>query len=136
MQLKTLNGDVAKVIARGETHAPTLADVLARDTPVAYAFIGPAFFLLLFLVAYPFVLSVWFSLSDARVGETGAFVGLDNFRRLLTSAIFLQTLQNSVVFTTLALGFRRAVWRMYGYSPSGIGIDERRWRRSKRFRSD
>ena len=77
-----------------------------RDTPVAYAFIAPAFFLLLFLVAYPFVLSVWFSLSDARVGETGAFVGLDNFRRLLGSAIFLQTLQNSIVFTALALGLK------------------------------
>src|SRR5437867_5653100 len=106
MQFRTFNGDVAKLVARGETQARTLADVLVRDTPVAYAFIAPAFFLLLFLVAYPFVLSVWFSLSDARVGETGAFVGLDNFRRLLTSAIFLQTLQNSVVFTTLALGFK------------------------------
>src|SRR2546427_7448976 len=103
MQLKTLNGDVAKVIARGETHAPTLADVLARDTPVAYAFIAPAFFLLLFLVAYPFVLSVWFSLSDARVGETGSFVGVDNFLRLLSSGIFQQTLQNSIVFTAAAL---------------------------------
>src|SRR3989442_8738395 len=87
MQLKTANGDF-----------------LVRDTSVAYAFIAPAFFLLLFLVAYPFVLSVWLSLSDARIGETGAFVGLENFRRLLTSSIFLQTLQNSIVFTAAALG--------------------------------
>src|SRR5437867_7842810 len=103
MQLKTLNGDVAKVVARGETHAPTLADVLARDTPVAYAFIGPAFFLLVVLVAYPFVLSVWFSLSDARVGNAGSFVGLANFSHLLSSSIFLQTLQNTIVFTAAAL---------------------------------
>ena len=47
-------------------------------------FIAPAFFLLLFLVAYPFALSVWLSLSDARIGETGSFVGLENFQRLLT----------------------------------------------------
>jgi multiple sugar transport system permease protein len=46
---------------------------------------------------------LWFSLSDARVGETGSFVGLDNFRRLLRSSIFLQTLQNSIVFTAVAL---------------------------------
>src|SRR2546428_13223386 len=89
MQLKTANGDF-----------------LVRDTSVAYAFIAPAFFLLLFLVAYPFILSVWFSLSDARVGDAGVFVGLDNFRRLLTSSIFLQTLQNSIVFTALALGLK------------------------------
>src|SRR5262249_31397801 len=76
---------------------------LARDSDVAYAFIAPAFFLLLVLVAYPFVLSVWFSVSDARVGNTGSFVGLSNFSHLLSSSIFLQTLQNSIVFTAAAL---------------------------------
>jgi multiple sugar transport system permease protein len=103
MQLKTANGDVAKLAAPGEIKAGGLSEFLVRDTPVAYAFIGPAFLLLLFLVAYPFVLSLWFSLSDARVGETGRFIGLDNFARLLRSSIFLQTLQNSIVFTTAAL---------------------------------
>src|SRR5215471_15226490 len=72
---------------------------LGRDSHVAYAFIAPAFFLLVVLVAYPFVLSVWFSLSDARVGNTGRFVGLANFNHLLSSSIFLQTLQNTIVFT-------------------------------------
>src|SRR5712691_8273215 len=101
MQLKTVNGDVVKLTARGE--APTRGlDVLFRDTSVAYAFIAPAFFLLLFLVAYPFALSLWFSLSDARVGDAGSFIGLDNFRRLLSSSIFLQTLQNSIIFTAAA----------------------------------
>jgi multiple sugar transport system permease protein len=103
MQLKTANGEVAKLAAPGELKAGRLPEIFVRDTPVAYAFIGPAFFLLLFLVAYPFVLSLWFSLSDARVGETGHFVGLDNYARLLRSSIFLQTLQNSIVFTAVAL---------------------------------
>ena len=95
--------DVARLAARGDAETARLSDFLVRDTPVAYAFIAPAFFLLLFLVAYPFVLSLWFSLSDARVGETGNFIGLDNFARLLRSGIFLQTLQNSIVFTAAAL---------------------------------
>src|SRR5881392_1227640 len=103
MQLKTVNGEVVKLTARGEAPTRGLFDFLVRDASVAYAFIAPAFFLLLFLVAYPFVLSLWFSLSDARVGETGSFVGLDNFARLLRSGIFLQTLQNSIVFTAAAL---------------------------------
>ena len=104
MRLKTLNDeDVAKLAVRGHAHARTLSDVLVRDTSVAYAFLAPAFFLLLFLVAYPFVLSVWFSVSDARVGETGSFVGLANFERLLGSDIFRQTLKNSLVFTSIAL---------------------------------
>ena len=95
--------DVAKLAARGDAEAARLSDFLVGDTPVAYAFIAPAFFLLLFLVAYPFALSLWFSLSDARVGETGNFVGLDNFARLLRSGSFRQTLQNSIVFTAAAL---------------------------------
>jgi len=99
IRLKTLNGDVAKAAASGEAPARALSDLLVHEPSVAYTFIAPACFLLLFLVAYPFLLSVWFSLSDARVGETGAFVGLDNFRRLLGSSIFLQTLENSIVFT-------------------------------------
>jgi multiple sugar transport system permease protein len=106
VQLKTLNGDAAKVAVRGDGHARALSDVLVSDASVAYTFVAPAFFLLLFLVAYPFALSVWFSLSDARVGDAGGFIGLDNFQRLLTSSIFLQTLQNSIVFTALALGLK------------------------------
>src|SRR5438309_5015762 len=98
--------DVARLAARGDAETARLSDFLVRDTPVAYAFVAPAFFLLLFLVAYPFVLSLWFSLSDARVGETGRFVGLDNFRRLLGSSIFIQTLQNSMVFTAAALALK------------------------------
>jgi multiple sugar transport system permease protein len=77
--------------------------VLGRETPAAYAFVAPAFFLLLALVAYPFVLSVWFSVSDARVGQAGSFVGLENFRWLLASSIFQQTFQNSVIFTAGAM---------------------------------
>ncbi|HWN91345.1 MAG TPA: sugar ABC transporter permease, partial [Verrucomicrobiae bacterium] len=108
-RLKALDGDVAKAATGGEARARAWSELVVQDTPVAYTFIAPAFFLLLFLVAYPFVLSVWFSLSDARVGDAGVFVGLDNFRRLLTSSIFLQTLQNSIVFTALALGLKTAL---------------------------
>jgi multiple sugar transport system permease protein len=106
VRLETLNGDAAKTAVRGEAPAHWLSRMLVSDTGAAYAFVAPAFFLLLFLVAYPFALSLWFSVSDARVGETGSFVGLDNFRRLLGSSIFIQTLQNSMVFTAAALGLK------------------------------
>src|SRR5207248_4845762 len=95
--------DVARLAARGDAETARLSDFLVRDTPVAYAFIAPAFFLLLFLVAYPFVLSLWFSLSDALVGETGNFIGLDNFARLLRSGLFLHTLQNFILFTAASI---------------------------------
>src|SRR6478736_9580648 len=95
--------DVDRPVAVATRVARRRPGFLARDRHVAYAFIAPAFFLLAVLVAYPFVLSVWFSLSDARVGNSGSFVGLSNFSRLLSSSIFLQTLQNTIVFTAAAL---------------------------------
>jgi multiple sugar transport system permease protein len=95
--------DVDRSVAGGTQVARRRLGFLARDRHVAYVFIAPAFFLLGVLVAYPFVLSVWFSLSDARVGSAGRYIGLGNFSHLLTSSIFLQTLQNSIVFTTAAI---------------------------------
>ncbi len=106
MQIKTVNGDVTGVAASGVARAQRLSDVLARDSAVAYTFVAPAFFLILCLVAYPFVLSLWFSLSDARVGETGSFIGLENFERLIRNGIFQQTLQNSIVFTTVSVALK------------------------------
>jgi multiple sugar transport system permease protein len=96
--------DVDQRVADDALRVRRRRGVLARDAHVAYAFIAPAFFLLAVLVAYPFVLSVWLSMSDARVGSSGSFVGLSNFSHLLTSSIFLQTLQNTIIFTAAALG--------------------------------
>jgi ABC-type sugar transport system permease subunit len=76
--------DVDRPVAGATRVARRRLGFLARDRHVAYAFIAPAFFLLAVLVAYPFVLSVWFSLSDARIGSAGRYIGLDNFSHLLT----------------------------------------------------
>lgn len=103
MRVRTINGGVVKPAVAGEVATRRLSDVLVRDTSVAYAFVFPAFFLLTCLVAYPFLLSVWFSVSDARVGDTGSFVGLENFIRLYGNGIFRQTVQNSIVFTAVAV---------------------------------
>jgi multiple sugar transport system permease protein len=62
--------------------------------------------LLVGLVAYPFCLAIWYSVSDSWVGQTGRFVGLDNFVRLLGSGIFLQTLRNSIVFTVASVALK------------------------------
>jgi multiple sugar transport system permease protein len=55
------------------------------------------------LVAYPFVMALYYSLSDSVIGRRGAFVGLANFRTLLADGTFRQTVQNSFVFTVSAV---------------------------------
>jgi multiple sugar transport system permease protein len=70
-----------------------------------YVLVSPAVFLMLVLLAYPFVLAVSISLTDRVLGEPGKFVGLDNFVKLLGDSLFQQTVWNSFVYTiaTVAL---------------------------------
>ena len=68
-----------------------------------YGLILPAFALIGCLVAYPFGMAVYFSLSDYWVGSPGQWVGLGNYREILSNEVFRQTVQNSFLFTAIAL---------------------------------
>ncbi|NIN65333.1 MAG: sugar ABC transporter permease, partial [Anaerolineae bacterium] len=56
---------------------------LKPEAFTGYAFISPALFLMLVLLAYPFCLAVSISLSDRVLGEPGKFIGIGNFISLL-----------------------------------------------------
>lgn len=71
-----------------------------------YGLIVPAVVLLATLVAFPFGMAIYFSLSDYWVGSPGAFVGLANYREILGNETFRQTVQNSFVFTGIALALK------------------------------
>lgn len=66
----------------------------------------PAVVLILTLVAYPFVLAVYWSLTDKVVGRPPHFIGLRNFIELFQSAIFLRTARNSFVYTFSAVSLK------------------------------
>lgn len=68
-----------------------------------YGLILPALALLVGLVAYPFFMAIYFSLSDYWVGSPGGFVGLQNFRDILGNDVFRRTIYNSFVFTSIAV---------------------------------
>ena len=68
-----------------------------------YGLIVPAIVLLVTLVAFPFGMAIYFSLSDYWVGSPGGWVGLQNYRDILANETFRQTVQNSFVFTGIAL---------------------------------
>jgi multiple sugar transport system permease protein len=72
----------------------------------------PAIMLLVCLVAYPFGMAIWFSLSDYWVGSPGPFVGLTNYRDILGNEVFRQTVWNSFVFTAIAVALKTVlgVW--------------------------
>src|SRR5947208_14400325 len=57
-------------------------------------------------------MAIYFSLSDYWVGSPGGFVGLQNYRAILGNEVFRQTVQNSFVFTAIALTLKTVlgVW--------------------------
>lgn len=71
-----------------------------REAVQGWLWVGPAFLYLALFIAYPFVMSMYLSVSNARVGSPEwHFVGLTNYRRLFADPVFWQTVRNSFVFT-------------------------------------
>ena len=68
-----------------------------------YGLLLPALLLITGLVAYPFGMAIYFSLSDYWVGSPGQFVGFDNFREIFKNEVFHRTVYNSFVFTSIAV---------------------------------
>jgi multiple sugar transport system permease protein len=74
-----------------------------QEEVFGYGLIAPAALLLICLVAYPFGMAIYFSLSDYWVGSPGGFVGLANYRAIFANEVFRQTVWNSFVFTAIAV---------------------------------
>src|SRR4030095_14685748 len=79
---------------------------LDREEILGPVFVTPALLLLLLLVAYPFVMALYFSMSNAFIGRPSEFIGLRNFVKLWESDAFRQTFQNAFVFTGIAVVFK------------------------------
>ena len=76
---------------------------LDREALLGPLFVAPALLLLLVLVAYPFCMALYVSLSDAFIGRPSHWVGIRNFVNLWQSDAFRQTFQNAFVFTGAAV---------------------------------
>src|SRR5438046_8138506 len=88
--------------------AARLSVWLDRESILGPVFMTPTLLLLLLLVAYPFVMAVYFSLSNAFIGRPSHFIGIRNYVNLWSSDTFRQTFQNAFVFTGIAVFFK--VW--------------------------
>ena len=65
-----------------------------------FVWVAPAFIYLAIFIAYPFVMSIFLSLSSARVGSPDwHYIGFTNFQRIFEDPTFWQTVRNSFIFT-------------------------------------
>lgn len=96
-----------------EAVAPELVAYPAPETPrgryladheglMGTLFLAPAVLYIVLLVGVPFFLAIAFSVTDVTVGNTSMdFVGLDNFRRVVTTPQFRRALINTFFFAVV-----------------------------------
>src|ERR671933_213586 len=107
----TVNTTVAAAGRRisGRQAVAGATGLLDREGVLGYVLMTPALLLLIVFIAYPFVLGVWYSMSDVQIFGLGKFIGLTNYVNLLNSPVFLQTVKNSFVYTGFATIFKLAL---------------------------
>ncbi|MGH7048162.1 MAG: carbohydrate ABC transporter permease [Stellaceae bacterium] len=69
----------------------------------------PTIVLLGVFIAYPFFKGVMLSVTDAKVGVPGHFVGLQNFEEVWNDSIFRVAVWNTCVYTLVATVFKLAL---------------------------
>ena len=69
----------------------------------------PAAGFLLCFLAFPLVFGVWLSMTPARIGRLGGFVGLENFAWLAEDPVFWLSVFNTALYTTVATLIKFAV---------------------------
>jgi raffinose/stachyose/melibiose transport system permease protein len=78
-----------------------------QDNLTIALFLAPAFALFLVFLVYPIFRSLYYSLFDWNgLGPAVDFVGLDNFRQILTDNIFLRAVGDGLLIVVLSLAIQ------------------------------
>jgi len=83
--------------------------MLEDERWLALVLLLPTLALLSLFIAYPFVKGVELSVTDAKVGVAGSFVGLHNFAVLANDSIFRTAVWNTFVYTIVTTVFKLAL---------------------------
>lgn len=76
---------------------------------LGFWFMMPAAAILILFLAYPLFLGVWLSFTDARIGRSGVFIGLENYQWLSEDSIFLTAIFNTILYTGVASVIKFAI---------------------------
>ncbi len=104
-----------------------------------YLFLLPMLAVLVGLVAYPCVSAIWLSLTSKMIGGQGTFIGLANYRKLLSDQAFHNSIRVSIIYTVTAVALKfmvgltaavvlneglrpKNLWRMLLFLPWSVPI--------------
>ena len=76
---------------------------------LGFWFMLPAMAILALFLAYPLGLGIWLSFTDARIGRSGDFVGLENYEWLWEDSVFWLSVFNTLLYTLVASTIKFAV---------------------------
>lgn len=71
----------------------------------AYYMVLPALLIIMLVAVYPVLNSIWLSLHDATITQTGEFVGFENYVEMFGNDDFISGLKNTVIFTVVSVFF-------------------------------
>src|SRR5436853_5708990 len=83
--------------------------LLEDERWLAFVLLVPTLALLGMFIAYPFVRGILLSVTNARVGVPGEFVGLANFYQIWNDSIFRTSVSNTFLYTGVTTLFKLAL---------------------------
>lgn len=81
-------------------------EVMGRDWALGYLLLLPAIAVLVGLIAYPFLYSIYLSLQNKPIGEAGTFIGFKNFFTLWRSPVFYLVIRNTLIVMIVGVGLK------------------------------
>jgi multiple sugar transport system permease protein len=76
---------------------------------LGFWFMLPAAVFLVLFLAYPLGYGVWLSMTDARIGRAGEFIGIENYTWLWDDPVFWLSVFNTMLYTVVASVFKFAI---------------------------
>jgi multiple sugar transport system permease protein len=74
-----------------------------RFTPSYWPFVVPALVIVVAVIVFPWVFTLWMSVNEWHLGGEKSFVGFANFLRLAGDARFWQSMGHTLVYTFLSV---------------------------------
>ena len=85
-------------------HPRTYLSRRVQDYVTIFLFLAPSFILFLVFLVYPVIQSVHYSLFNWNgLGPAVHFIGLDNFKQILTDQIFMRAVEDCLLIVVLSL---------------------------------
>jgi multiple sugar transport system permease protein len=90
----------ARTPARSDDVTP---DLRGWEPPSYWPFIAPALVVVLAIIIFPWIYTIWMSLHEWKVGSPPTFVGLANYIRLPSDSRFIESIGHTLVYAALSV---------------------------------